>query len=282
MLDFTQKLHEQLVMQLEHPTDKRPGKPLSSNGRLELIRNVISQVKERLKTYWFYSREEEICFFRTVLPSLFALHIYHREKFDMETAQQACSIRAQAEYMETLVRKMDDFFKVNAQLIEYYRSERHDLDGLYFLLDSPLNRDSGDLPLLALNAPCCPAYTLKVATLLAYSDLEQDLRQMEQAKKKDVVLLPEEGRLVWTASKQGLVELGYSLKAGGAFNNGQADLNMIFQYLQTVLSVQLGNVSSRFQKILYRSTGHTQYLDELKESLEHMINNLEDERLGEK
>jgi hypothetical protein len=97
-----------------------------------------------------------------------------------------------------------------------------------------------------------------------------------------VVLLPEEGRLVWTASKQGLVELGYSLKAGGAFNNGQADLNMIFQYLQTVLSVQLGNVSSRFQKILYRSTGHTQYLDELKESLEHMINNLEDERLGEK
>ncbi|HVY73240.1 MAG TPA: RteC domain-containing protein [Puia sp.] len=281
MLDFTRDLYNQLLEQLENPTDTRMRKSLSSDRRLELIRNVISQVKERLITYRFTSEGEEICFFKTVLPSLFALYIYHREKFDLETARQTGSSRLQAEYQQALVSRMDDFFKVNAQLIEYHRSERKDLDRLYFLLDSPLNRDCGDLTLLALNAPCCPTYTLKVATGLAYSELEQDLRQQEQSKQENLVILPEDGRLVWTASKQGLVELSYALKANGAFNNGQADLNTITRYLEIVFFVHLGNVSSRFQKILYRVAGHTHYIHELEEALERMIDDLENERLGE-
>jgi hypothetical protein len=50
-----------------------------------------------------------------------------------------------------------------------------------------------------------------------------------------------------------------------------AGLKNIIHYFEHVFSVNLGNTSSGFQKIMLRKKGHTHYIDQLKGKLDYRI-----------
>jgi hypothetical protein len=82
-------------------------------------------------------------------------------------------------------------------------------------------------------------------------------------------------KLKWTDTKSGLVELGYSFKEKGTFNNGEVDLQSIFDYLEYVFFVHIDNPYRSFQEILSRKKGYTLYIDKLRDGFIHKIDEIE-------
>ena len=108
-------------------------------------------------------------------------------------------------------------------------------------------------------------YSLKIARILAYTHIEQDIRHIFLGREVETAPLPGEIKLEWTDSKAGLIELIYSLKEQGAFNNGKANLKTITRYFENIFSVRLGNSSSAFQEILERKKSYTNITDKLRD-----------------
>jgi RteC protein len=89
------------------------------------------------------------------------------------------------------------------------------------------------------------------------------------------MIIPIDYKLQYTGPKVGLTELGYAFTAMGLFNNGQAGVGMVIQYLEKVFFTDLGNYTATFQDILNRKTGNTKFIDSLKGNLEAWIDRLD-------
>jgi hypothetical protein len=85
--------------------------------------------------------------------------------------------------------------------------------------------------------------------------------------------------LIWTASKTDLTELIYCFKEAGCFNDGNADVKQIAEYFEYVFSIELGNTSSTFQKIMSRKKGQTTYIDKLRNHINRKIDDIDENSL---
>ncbi len=79
------------------------------------------------------------------------------------------------------------------------------------------------------------------------------------------------GKYVWTAHKNSLIELIYAFKADRAINDGDFDINELAIYLETIFSVELGDVYRTFLEIKGRNH-QTKFLDSLKKALIDKMN----------
>ena len=89
------------------------------------------------------------------------------------------------------------------------------------------------------------------------------------------LIIPVDFQMQWTGSKVGLTEVIYAFTALGTFNNGNANVKMISNYLENVFFVNLGNTSATFQDIRNRKTGNTKFIDSMKEGVERWIDRLD-------
>lgn len=74
-------------------------------------------------------------------------------------------------------------------------------------------------------------------------------------------------KLEWTDSKAAATELVYGLYLAGSFNNGQASIKEIADFVQHILGINLGNYYRIMQEIRIRKSGPTNYLDRMKAAL---------------
>ena len=80
---FTEKLHDELLAKLEE-LNRNYNPQYLTDPRLHTISKVIDQIKEKLKTYQFKKTEDEVYYFKNVLPETLALYIYYIDKIDWE------------------------------------------------------------------------------------------------------------------------------------------------------------------------------------------------------
>jgi len=276
MLEITKQLYEDLLSKLENTDRERDQERLLPGPCLDLIRGVIDQLKEKLKTWSFGNEEEEILFFKSALPSVLSLLIYYTEKFEMESVRFVRTPKWMLEYCELTYWRMENFFKENAEFFRYWLSGDTGLDAHYFLRSGFLNQGKKDLMSSLMDSGLGAFNSIRVATILAYRRLEQDIRNIFPHKEGTAATETEETKLEWTDSKTGLIELIYSLREQGAFNNGKADVKTITDYFENAFSVSLGNVSKYFQEILRRKTGRANYIDKLKDKLLGRIEEIEE------
>ncbi len=281
MLEFAQKLHDELLLELDSQNENHNIKSFSPDQRLSLILASIDRLKEKLKSYEFLSEEDEVYFFKKLLPLFLSLHLYYKEKFDLQSIELFGTPQLRNGYFERLFIRIEDFFNENAEFLKYYRSGKTYLDKYYFLRNSSFQQEHMDLLTSLIDPSCCTIYSIKVANILTYSKLERDIRNIFLGEKDEgLPLTNNKTKLEWTDTKAGLVELIYSLKAKGAFNNGKAGLKNITEYFENMFSVRLGNTSRSFQEILSRKTGYTQYIDKLRDNLNSRIDEIEDENIA--
>jgi len=219
MNHFTQQLYEELMVKLE-----------DSDQRLNLIREAIDQIKQKIKTYQFAKEEEEIDFFKNTLPLFLSQFIYYSEKAAIACSERIGTEKSRVEYLDLLFQKIDYFFKANEEFFNYCRFDNTKFDRYYFLRNSYLYNEHLDLPVFLMDSSFCTIYSWKLATIIAYSRLEKEIRFNFQGKKEladsnfndtdsdDIT------KCVWTDPKMGLVELIYSFQQQGSFNNGKADI----------------------------------------------------------
>lgn len=278
MTDFTKNLYDELLSKLEDLDKSRDLESFSPDQRIELILDALNRLKEKLRSYQFESDDAEIRFFKIIMPRFLSLYIYYFEKFDLESVELTGSSKVKCEYCQRRFDEIDIFFNDNREFLRYYRSGRTDLDKYYFLRNSTGNPGKPDWFATIIDPSVCTVYSLKLAWMLAYPRIERDLQAARTGWARELAGTPDDGnKLVWTDTKAGLVELIYSLKGRGAFNNGKADLQKITKYFEHVFCVQLSNPSSSFQKILYRKKGYTKYLDVLKEEIDKIIDEMDED-----
>jgi hypothetical protein len=284
MIDFTQKLHEELLQKLEALNESPDSKKIVSDPRLQLILEAIDQIKQKLKRYNFDSEEEEIYFFKNLLPEFLSLFIYYSEKASIACSERIGTEKSKNDFLDQLFQKMDYFFKINNDFFNYYRFGKTRFDNYYFLRNISSYNDHLDLPAFMMDESFCTIYSWKVATINAYTRLEKEIRfhsneNGRSIKNEEANLDSEIPGLEWTDSKRGLTELIYSLQEQGSFNNGQADLKTIIRCFEKTFSVELGNTSSTYQQLLSRKKGSSSFLTRLQEKFDERICKIEEQHL---
>ena len=282
MLDFTRKLHEDLLLQLEELDDSPEVKKTNPDLRILLLTNTIDQLKKKLKIFVFDSEEDEIHFFKNELPKFLSLFIYYSERSAVECSRAVGTEKSKDEFLKQVLQKMEYFFHSNADFFNYSRFGKTRFDKYYFLRNTTSYNDHLDLPAFMMDESFCTIYSWKLATIIAYSRLEKEIRN--NPRENELVASTgagdgslEEFNLAWTDTKRGLIELIYSLQEQGSFNNGQADLNSIIRCFEKTFSVELGNTSSSYQQILSRKKGSTSYLNKLVEKYEQRIGKIDEQ-----
>jgi len=74
-------------------------------------------------------------------------------------------------------------------------------------------------------------------------------------------------KLKWTGSKVALIELIYSLHYQGVFDNGNNDIRVVAQYLESSFGIDLGNFYQTYLELRTRKMNRTKFLDALREEL---------------
>jgi RteC protein len=282
MIDFAQNLYQSLLGRLEAFDLDEENKNGAPDPRVQMISDAIDQLKKKLQAHSFETEEEEISFFKSLLPLFLSLYIYYSEKSAIRCSEQVGTEKSKLEFLDDVFQKIDFFFKVNAEFFNYFRFGRTLFDKYYFVRRSSARHDHEDLPLFMTDISFCPIYSWKLATIMAFSRLERELRNQSSGPGAGSITVSGENRMMdnkgvkleWTDTKTGLIELIYSLQEQGAFNYGKADLKSIIGYFENMFSIELGNTSSSYQKLISRKKGGSHYLIRLQEKFEQRIEKL--------
>src|SRR6478735_5031241 len=144
-----------------------------------------------------------------------------------------------------------------------------------------------EMPVFMMDLSFCTVHSWKLATIMAYTRLEEEIRLNFSERKAGAAGLNQNGvldgadhekivRLQWTDPNMALVELIHAFKNQGSFNHGKADLKTITAYFEHVFGVKFSNFSKSYQDILCRKKSHTSYLDKLRDSLNRGIDENEE------
>lgn len=74
-------------------------------------------------------------------------------------------------------------------------------------------------------------------------------------------------QLVWTESKNALIELIYAIHTNGSILNGNVSIKKITAIMQSIFNIELGDIHHAFHRMKCRSDSRITYLDQLKKSL---------------
>src|SRR6266852_1771664 len=100
MIDFTQKLHAELLLKLENLDANPPVKKYIVDERLELIITSLNLILQKLKDHQFANEKEEIRFFKSVLPPNVSLLFYYAGKIDREAVDRLGTQKAKHDFIE--------------------------------------------------------------------------------------------------------------------------------------------------------------------------------------
>jgi hypothetical protein len=267
MKAFTEKLYNELLSKLDE-LDRNYNPQNLTDPRLHLITTTIDKIKEKLKAFQFKCAGDEIHYFKNILPKTLALYIYYSDKIEWDRINLHGSLACKYKLSDRLFLQAENFREEQKVIYEYNRDERTDLDNLYFLRNSPLNRESGYQLIQIIDPSSAPVHCKFMAMNIAYSRMEHELK-MIIAEEQGESSIKKLGKLIlnWTGKQIDLIELGYGLYEMGSFNNGNASRKDIFDYFEEVFNVDLGNTSSLFQDIVQRKTGSTTFLDIMRKRL---------------
>jgi|SRR5690606_13447836 len=77
--------------------------------------------------------------------------------------------------------------------------------------------------------------------------------------------------ILWTDTKNALIELIYALYANSSLSNGKIGIRKISLTLERMFQISLGDLHHSFHRMKYRAGSRTTFLDQLKSSLEEYM-----------
>ena len=277
MKSYTEKLHYELLEKLEE-LDRNYNPKNLADPRLGTIKATLDQICENLKSYSFASIQEEVYYFKFVLPPTLALYIYYEDKIEWDRITRQGSPECQYKFNDRIYSQAESFRQEHKPFCDYYRDGLTGMDNFFFLRNSPVNHES-KYPVGCIVDPASPPLHCRLlARLIAWTRLEQEVKiSLPENMEKDLSVIQEEERLQWTGTKVNATELIYALKHSGLIENGNASVNRITNCFEKAFSINLGNTSKQFQEVLRRKMENGSIVDKLKDSLRKAIEEIEKE-----
>lgn len=256
LVKFTGNLSQELNLSLEKISNAQQDALEQASKSIVILQEVMSRLKEFIRTYRFVSVEEEIHFFKDTKPT-FLSQLLHQEKvFDLKLNQPcADKTQIQAFYNQSL-EHLQQFARTNAKFYQYMLAGSTALDQEYFTCKQVDSRQDDAWFHTRHDATLATLWANHMTTVFIQDEL-QHLTTTAHLQ----------GMLRWTASKAALIELIYALYYTGSVNSGR-DIKSIVKGVEVCFNTNLGNYYKTFQDLRLRKKGQTAFLDHLREKLQ--------------
>ena len=235
------------------------------------LQDALTNLRRKLQTYVFSSKEEEIYFFKSQKPELLGRLLYFHKIYRIEVQCPTGSNDVIRLYLNKELDSLTYFFNRNLDFYQYYRSHSTVHDELYFLrgkVDFRLCTDSAQFD---KDPNFSTGYDYKVAKILANEMLRIYLNKKLQKLECDSFM--EEKQTIatkipirFTGKKNALIELGYALVSSGDINHGNIEIKEFMEYLSSIFNIDLGGYYDAYIAMKERKD-QTAYLKKLEECL---------------
>ena len=243
-----------------------------------LCRNLISDFRKTVVKNGFKNEKIEIEFFKEINQIPLSNLIYYSElrSFEIQYPKGNTALKKQA--IVKKLNKLNRFFVVNMDFVQYIEQEHLYLDDHYFTRDYFNNFNVTHSKYYYRDPDFSTSHDLLLAKLTANKrliiHLEERFKNVNRrngVKIKNVVK-----GFKWTASKSALVELVYALNYNRAINNGNMELKEIVIRFQEIFDFDLKEFYKTYSEIKARKKSQTKFLDELSEGLRSRMNKEDD------
>lgn len=235
------------------------------------LQDILSDLRNKLQTYVFSSKEEEISFFKNQKPELLSRLLYFYKIYRIESQCPTGSNEVIRIYINKELDSLTYFFNRNLDFYQYYRSHSTIYDEYYFLRGKINIRLCTDSAQFDKDPNFSTGYDYKVAKILANEMLRIYLNKIIQHLENESHI--EKHRTVntripikFTGKKAALIEIGYALISSGDINHGNIEIKEFMNYLSAVFNIDLGGYYDAYIAMKERKD-RTSYLKKLIETL---------------
>jgi|SRR5690606_37016604 len=259
---------------------------LNSQNVIESTRKIVSFLLPKLEVLRDYILEngfekpiQEIEFFKKIKPEIQGKLIFYNKVFKIESSCPSGMWDVHKKYFSDELQKIENIYRentCNCLFYRYYRSGRIDRDEELFIRGQ-INIDNGlNSHIFESDHRFSTYFDYKVARIIGdelfydYLIFRINNGLFDMSKTENLQ------QLVWTDTKNALIELIYAIHTNGSVLNGNVSIRKITAIMQSVFNIELGDIHHAFHRMKGRSDSRTTYLDQLKKSLnEHMDKDFE-------
>ena len=261
------------VQQKEHELKK-----ITKNEKLRLQINqskeILCDLRVNIRNRKFKDNKEEIHFFKSVKPSIYADFIFYNNQLKYQISKPNTTNSILKNYLKNELKKLESQKRKNLKFYQYYKHNNTYLDHLYFLRENKqLELFSADISVY-LDSEFYTSHDTLAANVIAY-DLLTNFYKQEINKLKSISSgkFDDNNKMVksplnWTASKTDLIELVYALKVSGAINTGNINTKELVNIFSSLFNIEVSNYYKIYSDIKNRSTERTKFLKKLAEDFQ--------------
>jgi hypothetical protein len=229
---------------------------------LNLIRELINELKAFTRSYKFQNQSEEIQFFKEVKPVFLSQYFYYKKLFAIRIFDSFKDAKSKQSNYYRLLQQLEKSLGKNLEFYEYFMSGNTSMDSHYFTRGNQNHKSPNQ------DESFSTRYDTKLAKILSNELVRHYiLNLLKDVTENQAPKVP----LTWTGQKTDLTELIYALHAAGVFNNGSANIKLIAKALEDLFNINLGDYYRIFQEIRLRKRSQTPFLDHLKEKFSRRI-----------
>jgi hypothetical protein len=133
MLNYTRELHSDFLWATRIANDDPELERFRPAYCLQLLIQAIEKLRIRLKDHHFERKEEEIVFYKSVMPDILADVIYYEQKYGMEVIKRSGNAELLYRCYDRLFNDIERFYQENSEFFFYYHSGNTIFDQYYYL-----------------------------------------------------------------------------------------------------------------------------------------------------
>ena len=241
---------------------------LSMEHRLQA---VLNDLRTKIQSYVFSTKEDEILFFKTQKPEILGRLLFFYKIYRIETQCPNGSNDVIRSYINRELDNLTYFFNRNLDFYQYYRSHSTIYDEYYFIRGKADLRLCTDSAQFDKDPNFSTGYDYKVAKIISNEMLRIYLNKRIVKLETDNQIEDNLQKCLkypfrFTGKKVFLIELGYSLASSGDFNNGNVEIKEMMNFLSTVCQIDLGDYYAAYIAMKERKN-RTAYLHHLIDCL---------------
>ncbi|WP_288155826.1 RteC domain-containing protein [Phocaeicola sartorii] len=248
----------------------------TSLSMVHRLQTILSDLRMKIQTYVFPTKEDEILFFKVQKPEILGRLLFFYKIYRIETQCPNGSDEVIKGYISRELDNLTYFFNRNLDFYQYYRSHSTLYDEYYFVRGKSDLRLCTDSAQFDKDPNFSTGYDYKVAKIIANEMLRiylnKRLVKLETNNQiEDNLQTYLKYPFRFTGKKVFLIELGYSLVTSGDINNGNVEIKEMMKFLSSVFQVDLGDYYAAYIAMKERKD-RTAYLHHLIDSLTKRMN----------
>lgn len=272
MLVRLKEISNKFLSELDDIENSNPKIVDCANNSIILCRRTLHKLKSLILQQDFESIENEINFFKNIKQISAIPLIYYSEVRSFELQFPMANNHTQRKYINKKITKLNRFFNLNIDFIQYIEQGHTHFDQHYFtrkFLDSFHIISS---KFYFQDPDFTTARDMLLGKVKAYRRFLEYLQnrstdRIQNHYTNHPKALDSIPNLKWTSSKAALTELVYALYVNGALNNGNAEIKEIAKALQGVFHFDLGDFYKIYAEIKFRKNSRTKFMDTLSTGL---------------